>query len=176
MKLSSLQKSIKNAYHLRFLGVESAEADKEIARIFAQTNSLGFEDIPITIDDYIDEFWEFHRQADQPIADWSGVSYNLIARRARENGEKVLIFGQGPDELFWGYNWVRNKINPLKFRRNRFFGNAKFSSYLRNIQKPLGRYEKLMWLISGFGLGSNLRNYVLDTFDARRESKHLRLF
>lgn len=176
MKLSSLQKSIKNAYHLRFLGVESAEADKEIARIFAQTNSLGFEDIPVTIDNYIDEFWEFHRQADQPIADWSGVSYNLIARRARENGEKVLIFGQGPDELFWGYNWVSNKINPLKFRRNRFFGNAKFSSYLRNIQKPLGRYEKLIWLISGFGLGSNLRNYVLDTFDARRESKHLRLF
>jgi asparagine synthase (glutamine-hydrolysing) len=40
---------------------------------------------------------------DEPIADPATITCYLICRLARENGTKVLLSGQGADELFGGY-------------------------------------------------------------------------
>jgi asparagine synthase (glutamine-hydrolysing) len=40
---------------------------------------------------------------DEPLTSFSGVAYYLMMQRARELGIKVLLTGQGADELFCGY-------------------------------------------------------------------------
>jgi len=40
---------------------------------------------------------------DEPIADPAAIACFLISKRAREDGTKVLLSGQGADELFGGY-------------------------------------------------------------------------
>jgi asparagine synthase (glutamine-hydrolysing) len=40
---------------------------------------------------------------DEPLTSFSGVAYYLMMERARELGIKVLLTGQGADELFCGY-------------------------------------------------------------------------
>jgi asparagine synthase (glutamine-hydrolysing) len=42
---------------------------------------------------------------DEPIADPAAISSMLICREARKHGLKVLLSGQGGDELFCGYPW-----------------------------------------------------------------------
>jgi asparagine synthase (glutamine-hydrolysing) len=42
---------------------------------------------------------------DEPIADPAAINCYLIAKLAREDGTKVLLSGQGADELFAGYRW-----------------------------------------------------------------------
>jgi asparagine synthase (glutamine-hydrolysing) len=42
---------------------------------------------------------------DEPTADPAVINCFLIARHAREDGTKVLLSGQGADELFAGYRW-----------------------------------------------------------------------
>ena len=40
---------------------------------------------------------------DEPIADPAAITCYLISKLARDNGTKVLLSGQGADELFGGY-------------------------------------------------------------------------
>ncbi|HEX8199279.1 MAG TPA: asparagine synthase (glutamine-hydrolyzing) [Isosphaeraceae bacterium] len=42
---------------------------------------------------------------DEPLADPAAINCYLIAQLAREDGTKVLLSGQGADELFAGYRW-----------------------------------------------------------------------
>ncbi len=42
---------------------------------------------------------------DDPIADPAAITSFLISRAARERGTKVLLSGQGGDEVFCGYPW-----------------------------------------------------------------------
>jgi asparagine synthase (glutamine-hydrolysing) len=44
-------------------------------------------------------------QLDEPIADPAAINCYLISKLAREEGTKVLLSGQGADELFAGYRW-----------------------------------------------------------------------
>lgn len=45
---------------------------------------------------------------DEPIADIAGPSYLALARAFQDAKVPVMLTGQGGDELFWGYPWVRN--------------------------------------------------------------------
>jgi len=47
-------------------------------------------------------------QRDEPIADPAGLGYWKVAQAARAHGVPVLLLGQGGDELFWGYDWLRD--------------------------------------------------------------------
>ncbi len=44
---------------------------------------------------------------DDPIADIAGFGYYSVMKLAREHNVPVVLQGQGGDELFWGYGWVR---------------------------------------------------------------------
>jgi asparagine synthase (glutamine-hydrolysing) len=57
-------------------------------------------DDPLKLLHLLDEVQWFN---DEPLTSFSGVAYYLMMRRARELGIKVLLTGQGADELFCGY-------------------------------------------------------------------------
>lgn len=81
---------------------------------------------------YLDELIPF---IDEPISDSAAISSYLIAKKAQQNGIKVLLTGAGGDEIFGGYlrhhypvkgstQWLAETIpKPLRF----------FSSLLMNM-------------------------------------------
>ena len=44
---------------------------------------------------------------DEPISDIAGPALSAVPRAAHEAGVPVLLTGIGGDELFWGYDWIR---------------------------------------------------------------------
>ncbi|MEV0339024.1 asparagine synthase (glutamine-hydrolyzing) [Nocardia sp. NPDC050713] len=58
---------------------------------------------------------------DDPIADFAGVCYHAVLRAAAEAGVRVMVQGQGADELFWGYGWVREAVALSEARGNLVF-------------------------------------------------------
>jgi len=71
------------------------------------------------------EFWRMYPRAtyalDLPIQHPHSISLALIAQKARTDGLKVLLAGDGSDELFMGY-WF-------------------YSAYARSLQKYIGRFD-----------------------------------
>lgn len=51
-----------------------------------------------------------HHQ-DEPLADPVCVPLFAVCRLARENGVKVVLAGEGADELFWGYSAYRSVLS-----------------------------------------------------------------
>jgi asparagine synthase (glutamine-hydrolysing) len=78
----------------------------EAARV-AQAVGLEFCEVELTQTDAVELLPEVVMWADDPIADLSGVGYYAVMRAARAAGVRVMFQGQGGDELFWGYEWVR---------------------------------------------------------------------
>src|SRR5687768_3325767 len=77
------------------------------ARALAAHIGLPFHDVELTTGDMVAFFPELVYWRDDPIADMAGYGYYAVSKLARENEVPVLLQGQGGDELFWGYNWVR---------------------------------------------------------------------
>ena len=100
------------------LGYEGRPENDERRYAEALSKSLGieYEDIELKEDDIINAFLDTCFRRDEPVGDISGINYNAIMRRCNERGIKVIFAGQGADELFWGYEWVRKagKMNNPK--------------------------------------------------------------
>lgn len=56
----------------------------------------------------------------EPPASLSAVAQFLVYKLARNNGEKLMLSGQGADEIFGGYNRNLSLINPFFFLTNPF--------------------------------------------------------
>jgi asparagine synthase (glutamine-hydrolysing) len=82
--------------------VDVAEEDTPFARRAA--DALGLSHIEWEIKPDVTDLWpKLVHQLDEPIADPAAIACYLISRLARNNRTKVLLSGQGGDELFGGY-------------------------------------------------------------------------
>jgi asparagine synthase (glutamine-hydrolysing) len=79
---------------------ESLAAAETAARIGARHHA-----IHVTAQDFRAEIDRFCRHGDQPFAVSSGFGILAVARAARDAGIKVLMTGDGADEMFGGYSW-----------------------------------------------------------------------
>jgi asparagine synthase (glutamine-hydrolysing) len=83
---------------------ESDVDERSYARIVA--DYIGSNHIEVTIqpnevrDDIEDVIWYF----DDLFADWGTVSTRLLYRKCRDQGIKVVLVGEGSDEIFGGYS------------------------------------------------------------------------
>jgi asparagine synthase (glutamine-hydrolysing) len=79
-----------------------AEEDAPYARSLA--GSLGLQLREMELNPEVAELWpQLIWHLDEPIADPAAIACYLICRLAREHGTKVLLSGQGGDELFCSY-------------------------------------------------------------------------
>jgi asparagine synthase (glutamine-hydrolysing) len=82
--------------------------ESDIARRLAEDLGLRHRVIRISEDDVREEFDVWLRDLDCPNANPTWIAISLIARAARADGIKVLLSGDGGDELFGGYNrWMK---------------------------------------------------------------------
>ena len=86
----------------KFNRLDQAHDDLPYARGLAELLGLSFQEIQIA-PQVADLLPTLVRQMDEPLADPAVISCYLVSQLARQRGTKVLLSGQGADELFGGY-------------------------------------------------------------------------
>jgi asparagine synthase (glutamine-hydrolysing) len=90
---------------------DSPDGDERVAaRQFAEHLRLPFHEVELRTTDLVDFFPQLIYSKDDLIADPSGYGYYSVMKLAREHQVPVMLQGQGGDELFWGYSWVRQAV------------------------------------------------------------------
>ena len=84
---------------------------------------------------FIDAFWEAFEAQDAPFPGPSIVAQYLVFKAASDHGVKVLLGGQGGDELFMGYR---------KFQLFRFYELAHSRRYLEALAAAAGIFSVLL--------------------------------
>jgi asparagine synthase (glutamine-hydrolysing) len=81
-------------------------------------DSVGLENISqnITADEYFAALQDVQYFMDEPLADPAAVPLYFATRLAAENGIKVLLSGEGADELFAGYGVYQQPIHTAGYR------------------------------------------------------------
>ena len=111
---------------------------------------------------------------DDPIADISGHGYFAVMKLAGEHGVPVMLQGQGGDELFWGYDWVRQAAAESKQKAALVEKGWRALPEYLSFEAPgwLGPRTLLKWAADGFGLGGGWERFQRD----RRTSKERMVF
>ena len=84
---------------------------------------------------------------DDLFADWGTASTRLLYKKCRERGVKVVIVGEGSDELFGGYDMFRPAQTRLPtdlwlFNRYRHYAGRRYGSYFYSFRKIMREHLK----------------------------------
>ncbi len=113
------------------------------AKVMAEHVGTDHHEITVSFDDYLKELPKIVWHFDEPVADPSAVGLYFLAREANKH-VKVVLSGEGSDELFGGYNIYREPmaLNYFKFVPEfikkiiiKPVVNSKFSFYGKNYLK-----------------------------------------
>lgn len=86
------------------------------AKALADFLGIPFHEIQLTTADMVSLFPNLVYWRDDPIADMSGYGYYAVMKLAHDHGVPVIMQGQGGDELFWGYSWVRKAVRESSWK------------------------------------------------------------
>ena len=104
------------------VGFPNREANElDYARIAADAIGSNHHEITITGDQFFAELPRLLWHEDEPIAFSSSVPLYFVSALARER-VKVVLTGEGADELFGGYN--RYRVTALNYRLGSIFGQS----------------------------------------------------
>jgi asparagine synthase (glutamine-hydrolysing) len=96
------------------IGFAEGEVADERAAARAAARTVGAEHVEVVFDEA--EFWrtlpEIVSAVDDPAADYAILPTYALARVARQAGLKVILSGEGGDELFAGYGRYRSAMRP----------------------------------------------------------------
>jgi asparagine synthase (glutamine-hydrolysing) len=84
--------------------------ERAIAKRFAKELNISLTEVEITAEEVTRSFPALVHSMDTPVGDIAAYGYYAVARAARRAGVPVLLSGLGGDEVFWGYDWVRNAV------------------------------------------------------------------
>jgi asparagine synthase (glutamine-hydrolysing) len=89
---------------------DAAYDEGPIAREMAARAGAQFHTIPIAQRDLADNFADAIAQAESPCVNAHGVAKYLLSRAVRDAGYKVVITGEGSDEILGGYPHFRRDM------------------------------------------------------------------
>lgn len=98
-----------------------ANDERNDAKALANWLQMPIHEIELTKQTLVDVFENMNFWRDDPIADISGFGYYAISKEAKNHGVPVLLQGQGGDELFWGYSWVKDAVIKTEAMQGRSF-------------------------------------------------------
>ena len=153
------------------------------AKIFAIKLNLINSEIKANSENLKREFKFLIRKMDQPMAISSAIGISMVARRAKQDGVKVLLSGDGADEMFVGYDWYRYLDSILKYRNksNESVGNISFQSIgnknHKNFLRKISKYssKKMAWAMHYYASEEDKKNLYSKDF-SRGFKNSLRFF
>jgi asparagine synthase (glutamine-hydrolysing) len=96
------------------IGFAASDVADERAAARAAAHAVGAEHVEIVFEE--PDFWkclpEIVSAVDDPAADYATLPSWVLARAARQAGLKVILSGEGGDELFGGYGRYRSAMRP----------------------------------------------------------------
>lgn len=117
---------------------EGVGDESHVAEIFARENNIQLEKVLITYEDFLKYIDEFPRIFDFPFADPSIISTLKLFEVARQNNYRVVMTGDGGDELFSGYNRI---IFYYRYRALlKIITSIKITDNAKYIFKPVSKY------------------------------------
>jgi asparagine synthase (glutamine-hydrolysing) len=99
------------AFTAHFPDSDAAD-EREAARRVASACRAELAEVPVTAADFFAHLPAIAAAMDDPAADYAVVPTWLLARAARAAGLKVVLSGEGGDELFGGYGRYRSAVKP----------------------------------------------------------------
>lgn len=138
--------------------------ERHEARALADHLAMPFHEIEVSAREMVDAFPRVVFDRDDPIGDISGMGYYSVFKRARELGIPVMLAGAGADELFWGYDWVRESVSKSERKRSLLNGGARVGifDYARVRRPPYSYTGGIRWLSALGGLRDGWRQYWRD--------------
>ena len=171
--VAMITKNNRNDIQAFSVGYEGNHATDEslLATEFAQNIGMEHHVTKIGTKDVARKFGELCLLRDEPIADIAGAGYLAVAELMRSKGVKVLLNGQGGDELFWGYYWVTELVRIGNRRAKLLDGAHNYFEYFRFNRMPPENGAKLEWLKTGFGLFENIGFLIQDFKDRKHGNR-----
>jgi len=111
------------------IGVGESE-DVRSARIMAEHIGSDHQELVVTLDEVVEALPQvvYHLESFDPSLVRSAVSNYLVSGRARRDGVEVLLSGEGGDEMFCGYMYLKEVPDEELFAKQ-----MECLSYLHNI-------------------------------------------
>lgn len=89
-------------FHGKF-GLDAAYDESRYAKALAEENGILLHEIDIAEHDFVESIAPVIRHLDEPVAGPGSFPQFIVSRLVRERGIKVVLGGQGGDEIFGGY-------------------------------------------------------------------------
>lgn len=87
--------------------------EREAAQKLAREFGIPHHTVELSEGEVVQDFSDLVNESDDLLADIAAPGYRALAKASHELGAPVLLMGQGGDELFWGYRWVRESAQAL---------------------------------------------------------------
>lgn len=179
--------SVMHAFSVGYEDVPASDERKD-ARRFAEYLNMPFHEVALSTRDMVASFPEVVYWRDDPIADIAGFGHYSVVQLARQHNVPVLLQGQGGDELFWGYGWLRQALKEsiqkqTDLRRGSLAVLAR--CFTPSLPDGLSRPELRAWAREGLGLRRGVRRWrhksappgqlvFYDLISEYRAAQHLR--
>lgn len=95
-----------NAFTTSFEAVNATDETKDVQKILERYPEFKLNKVPLDKMDFLDHLEDFVWHQEEPVGLQSLFVRFMIARSVHEHGLKVLITGEGADEIFAGYGGV----------------------------------------------------------------------
>lgn len=146
----------------------------EYSRRVAERFPLRYEEIVLDSGEALDALREDAAALDEPVSDWVWVPLHHLSRRAHADGFKVVLVGEGSDELFFGYDVMLKGLAALRrykrpaWRALAKLGAAALAPVYRRARRGHTRYDLLrrvaagepVYMGSSVGFGRSQRHQV----------------
>lgn len=86
----------------------------EYARQIAKKFPIDHREVTVSSKDVLEVLQDDTLVLDDPITDWVWVPLYFLSRRARADGFKVVLLGEGSDELFFGYDAMMQGLSDIE--------------------------------------------------------------
>lgn len=130
--------AVQHPLHAFSVGFSEAEANElPYARLAARAAGATYHEVLVSPQEFFQTLPRLVWHEDEPIAFHSSVPLYFVSRLAQQH-VKVVLSGEGADELFLGYDY-RYRVTALNDRLGRFYWSAMPSAAQRGIVQLLKR-------------------------------------
>jgi asparagine synthase (glutamine-hydrolysing) len=137
------------------------------ARDFALHLGLPHVELRLSTSDVVASFPQMCISRDDPLTDWSGSGFMALYGLAHQHGVRVMFAGQGGDELFFGYPWLRLALRSSRRKAALLGGTGSVLDYLSISGPPPSLAGVADWLESVGGLRRGLKERLRDRRSSR---------